>query len=298
MKLRLSGICIGHCTINMGEHAKQESEIEPQTFTSTSSTRSTPLNKNESSEQLKQRLRSLLRQHGGSTSEKSVSDTISQLCGLNPHHGHTAEWLHLFVGEFLALTCSNFPGRLKTDDPNLIQYTLGRLSFNTFQPQNLICTLRGVRNIVFPRTDGTYTHDLICDITVHLPDGDVDAEIWNKSYCSKVAISNRMNVYFTGSTMSPSPGVQEDEEMMAIWKNTFNQLAFEEAETERSFVQRIGHSFLRRFLGITLKHDTPFSVGLQFQKPFEGHLDVLYVDEEIRITKGNRGTIVIVERLE
>eukprot|EP00980_Cylindrotheca_fusiformis_P018443 scaffold6081_cov101-Cylindrotheca_fusiformis.AAC.6 len=110
---------------------------------------------------LKMRLRSLLIQHGGSTAHSEVIDTINQLTELNPTPANAPEWPTMFAGEFVAQTSPDFPGRLETEDPSVVQYTLGRLTFNTFQPQSTVCTLRGVRNLVHPRPGSNdFTYDL------------------------------------------------------------------------------------------------------------------------------------------
>jgi hypothetical protein len=273
---------------NMDHDARHERKSEEPSL---------PEDEQERSDLLKGHLRSLLAQHGGSTTQKDVVDAISHLSDLNPLHRHTPEWLELFMGEFLAQTSPNFPGRIKTEDADLVQYTLGRLSFNTFQPQNLVCTLRGVRNVVLPKPDGKFTYDFLYDTTVHLPGGDIDAEIWIESYCYKKEERDRMHVCFTGSTMTPSNAVLDDDAKMALWTGTFNKKAYDKAEAERSVVERITHWFLKRILGITVKHDTPYSFRLEFQRAFEGYFDILYLDEDIRITKGNRGTLVVVDRI-
>ena len=38
------------------------------------------------------------------------------------------------------------------------------------------------------------------------------------------------------------------------------------------------------------------SVSFEMKRCPHGYIDVLYLDEDLRITRGNRGTIVIVER--
>jgi len=203
------------------------------------------------------------------------------------------------MGEFLTQTCPSFPGRLPTTQKGdkRVQYTLGKLSFNTFHPNDLVCTLRGVRNVVAPKPDGTFTYHLICDTIVHLPEGDVEAEIVNESYCCKDDESNRIQIFFTGSKLSPSSTVIEDDGKMSLWSRTFNETTLEIAEAKRTYVGWMMNQMLKRMLGMNVRFDDSNSFRLEFKKPFHGHFDVLYLDEDMRITRGNRGTLVVVERM-
>ena len=56
---------------------------------------------------------------------------------------------------------------------------------------------------------------------------------------------------------------------------------------------------LKLLLGLTLPSDDESNTKFQFNMARSpvGYLDVLYLDEDLRVTKGNRGTIVIVERV-
>lgn len=247
---------------------------------------------------LKSRLRSLLDLHDGSIKEPDIVETIESLAALSPYQQHSREWLDLFTGEFLTQTSPSFPGRLPTKEGDKrAQYSLGKLSFNTFHPSDLVCTLRGVKNVVAPKSDGTFTYDLICDTIVHLPEGDVEAEIVNESYCCKDDESNRVHVFFTGSRLSPSNTVIEDDGKMSLWSRTFNNNTLEIAESKRSYFGWMMNKMLKRMLGMKVRFDDSNSFRLEFQKPFHGHFDVLYLDNELRVTRGNRGTIVVVERI-
>ncbi|CAJ1932412.1 unnamed protein product [Cylindrotheca closterium] len=249
---------------------------------------------------LKNHLRSLLDRYDGSTKHEDVIDAIGRLSTLSPYTEHSPVWLDLFMGEFFAQTSPNFPGRLPPahEGDTRVQYTLGKLSFNTFHPSDLVCTLLGVRNVIAPKSDGTFTYDLICDIIIHHEDGDIEAQICNESYCCKDDDeSNRVHVFFTGSKLSPAPAVIENEVKMSQWSNTFNEATLKTAAAERTYFGWFLHQLLKRMLGMNVRVGESNSFHLTFKKPFQGHIDVLYLDEEMRITKGNRGTLVVVERL-
>jgi len=266
-----------------------------------------PLERNESRrDQLKIQLRSLLSKYDGCTKHPDVISTIKELAGLYPavdncHHSP------LFCGTFVALTSPTFPGRLKpvAGEEGLLKYTLGRLSFNIFQPQKCVCTLRSVRNPVVDQVgekDGkkTFSYSIIMDVTIHTPEGDLPAIIVNDGYsfCNNKDINNRMMVKFTGGTLLPSHEVKSDIKKLRLWSKTFEG-AYKKAKKERSLGGRFSQSVLKTLLGLTLpKDDSSANLSFHFdmKRSPVGHFDVLYLDEGMRITKGNRGTIVVVER--
>ncbi|KAL3929822.1 MAG: hypothetical protein SGBAC_012042, partial [Bacillariaceae sp.] len=233
--------------------------------------------------QLKARLRSLLKHHDGSTEHTDVVDAIHSLSKLCPCNAQSPQWLDLFMGEFFVQTSPNFPGRLppayKGDER--VQYTLD------------------VRNVVAPKPDDTFTYHLICDIIIHTPEGDVEAEIRNESYCCKDDYeSNRVHVFFTGSKLSPAQSVIENNGLMALWSKIFNEATLKAAAAKRSYFGWMMDQILKRMLGMNVRLDDSHSFCLEFKKSIRGYIDVLYLDEEMRITKGNRGTLVVVERIQ
>jgi hypothetical protein len=112
---------------------------------------------NDARSHLKAKLKSLLEKYNGCTKHSEVVDVVNELTKLNPITKTCAQHA-LFAGEYYTLTAPTFPGRIKptnTDQEDIVQYTLGRISFNIFQPNKLICTLRSVRNPVQPRKELT-----------------------------------------------------------------------------------------------------------------------------------------------
>jgi PAP_fibrillin len=261
---------------------------------------------------LKAKLKSLLAKYNGCTKNKAVVDVVDQLAEMNPTTKNCAQ-SNLFQGEFYTLTAPTFPGRLKPltkDQEDIVQYTLGRISFNIFQPNKLVCTLRSVRNPVRPRTvqtkDGqtTFSYHLMLDITIHTPDGgDLPATMINEAYCYEHPdVNNRLMVTFTGGTLMPADEIVHDPTKLKLWETTF-QGAYQKADEERSYFGWFFHYFLKLLLGLTLPSDhrsqqdiLKNSFHFDMKRSPTGHMDVLYLDEDLRITKGNRGTIVIAER--
>lgn len=265
---------------------------------------------NESSQtsELKSQLKSLLVAHEGSTKHPDVIRVVEKLTTLNPARDDCAISLPSFLGEFTALTCPNFPGRIKNEEgqpSDLIQYTLGRLSFNIFQPSKLVCTLRSVRNPVAPTClvgkEGRkcFTYPLILDITIHTLDGDLPATLTNEGVCyENPEVKNRVMVSFTGGTLMPADELKTDASKLKLWAKTFEG-AYSKAAEERSYVGRIVQFILKMLLGLTMPTDDSLlehSFHFDMKRSPVGYLDVLFLDEDLRITKGNRGTTVVVQR--
>lgn len=186
-----------------------------------------------------------------------------------------------------------------------MQYTLGRLSFNIFQPNDLVCTVKSVRNPVHPQRnedDGTsvFSYHFIVDIIIHTPHGDLDATLINRGFCRKSeGRRDRMEVTFTGGTLIPRKCVTDDVIMLKLWNKTFSN-AYEKAKKERSYFGWVYHYCMKLFLGLTFPTDSrnlhDYAFHFDMKRPPKGFFDVLYLDDDMRITKGNRGTISILER--
>jgi PAP_fibrillin len=261
---------------------------------------------------LKAKVKSLLAKYNGCTKNSEVVDAINQLAELNPSTKGCAR-LEEFPGEFYTLTAPNFPGRIKPPphDDSVVQYTLGRLSFNIFQPNKLVCTLRSVRNPVKPTSrftkDGQriFTYHFVLDITIHSPDGhDLPATMINEAECYESPdFDNRLLVSFTGGTLLPAKELVSDPSLLKLWSKTFEG-AYRRADSERSYLGWFVHYIVKLLLGLTFPSDddsnneavvkNSFHFGMQ-RSPV-GYFDVLYLDGDLRITRGNRGTIVVVER--
>ena len=262
---------------------------------------------------LKNKLRSALARHNGSTKHPEVVQLINDLSKVNPTRGNVVD-SPLFHGEYSALTSPNFPGRIKPSkgQEDIVQYTLGRLSFNIFQPHKLVCTLRSVRNPVNIMTDADddlkakyegkvlINYPLILDITIHTPNGDLPAELQNEAFCYEHdTIADRLMVSFRGATLKPAAEVTADPTKLKLWVDTFEG-AYKKADDERSILGKVFQYIINLLLGLTL----PTDGDLMFKHSFHfdmkrspvGYLDLVYLDEEMRITKGNRGTLVVVER--
>jgi hypothetical protein len=266
---------------------------------------------------LKAKLKSLLAKYNGCTKNNEVIDIVNQLAELNPSSQNCAQ-LDVFQGEFYTLTAPSFPGRILRPkqhhyfdddvDDSIVQYTLGHLSFKIFQPNHLVCTLRSVRNPVMPTSKVTpegqrvFMYHLVLDITIHTPDGlDLPATMINEAHCHECPdVNNRLLVSFTGGTLMPAAELVNDTSLLKLWAKTFEG-AYLKADQERSYVGWFLYYIMKFFLGLTLPSDNNKDVmensfHFDMKRSPVGFFDVLYLDEDIRITRGNRGTVVVVER--
>eukprot|EP00529_Nitzschia_sp_RCC80_P023806 CAMPEP_0113453730 /NCGR_PEP_ID=MMETSP0014_2-20120614/7503_1 /TAXON_ID=2857 /ORGANISM="Nitzschia sp." /LENGTH=462 /DNA_ID=CAMNT_0000345123 /DNA_START=80 /DNA_END=1468 /DNA_ORIENTATION=+ /assembly_acc=CAM_ASM_000159 len=316
--------------------------------------------------ELKKQLRSLLLKYHGCTKHDDIRNVINQLTKVNPTSTNCTK-SNLFEGEYHTLTAPTFPGRIQPINNNVdnddvggldestaskvVQYTLGKLSFNLFQPNKLVCTLKSIRNPVrastkteppVPNANSTktaanmknkkmFSYHLVSDITIHTPDGqDLPATMMNEAWCyENPNLSNRLMVTFTGGTLMPSMETVEDSSKMQLWKQTFDE-AYRRADEERSYFGWMFYYFLKLLFGLSMtlpgtdtgsgdstlsssnaNNTTSTTTAMSMKTRREiaknsfhfdmkrsptGHFDVLYLDEDIRITKGNRGTVVVVER--
>ena len=278
-------------------------------------------------DELKSQLKSLLTKHNGCTKQKEVLEVIDQLVALNPVPKDCSK-NDFFTGQFDTLTAPPFPGKIENDD-NISQFTLGRLSFNIFQPNNLICTVKSIQNPVAVKTTkdneitsgggvNNFTYDFVVDmiITTTPSDGqknenqddgmygELEAIMINKGFCyPSNDVNNRMMVTFTGSSLRPKKSKNHDKNRAAmletLWTRNFAN-AYQKADQERSYSGWMMHYGLQWFLGLTYPTDNSEEEDHTFQfemkKPMSFHMDVLYLDKDIRITKGSRGTVVVAER--
>lgn len=224
----------------------------------------------------------------------------------------------------MTLSAPPFPGKIQNNDKNApAQFTLGRLSFNIFQPKNLICTLKSIRNPVCVRNTGnhksshsgtTFKYDVIMDLVVHtssnkdkndnhpkdIQESDLAATMITKGFCyPSPSVNNRMMVTFTGCSFTLE---NKNEVSKLLLKENFAN-AYRKADQERSCMGWMIHNVLKWFLGLTYPTDADaleeaYEFSYEMKKPPSAYIDVLYLDEDIRITKGSRGTIVVVDRMK
>ncbi|MEW6492584.1 MAG: PAP/fibrillin family protein [Cyanobacteriota bacterium] len=235
-------------------------------------------------------LRESLAAYGGNTKHESVVAAIEKLVSLNPTAA-PARSEALMDGQWLLISAPNFPnGELRADGKYV--YTLGRLAFNMFQPASLKIVIDRVWQPVIPVGNGQQrTHDIIVEFTtVDETIPTLQGIVRNLGVCEP-ADDDTLQVLFTGGELSP----KEQNEMEA-WTDVF---ANQSKPAKRSVKEKLMAIVVRMMFGIVPPQGMDQKTGrvsFKMQKSPKGKLKLLYLDEELRITRGERGTVLVCER--
>jgi len=204
----------------------------------------------------------------------------------------------LMFGQWKNLSAPQFPGRIiNENDPDKYQYTLGRISFNLFQPKDLICTLNKVTNVVQEMEAGDkgekrMTYSFVMDLTILTDHGDLPAELVMGGSASPQSDS-RCAVAFTTGEMKKGKAVDSTPDLKQRWDAVFGG-AYTQAAKTRGYLESIMMWMLKTAFKMEMPSDA--SMKYEMKRTMHGYVDVLYLDEDFRVTRGNRGTLVIVEK--
>ncbi len=235
-------------------------------------------------------LRQALAAYGGDTKHEAVAAAIEKLVYLNPT-AVPARSEALMDGQWLLISAPSFPNGEQRADGKYV-YTLGRLAFNMFQPTRLKIVIDRVLQPVVPVGDGQQrTHDIIVEFTTadeNTPT--LQGIVHNFGVCEPTH-DNILKVQFTGGALAP----KEQNEMEA-WKATFGN---QSKPPKRGLKEKLMAIGLRMMFGLVppqgMDHKTG-QVSFKMRRPPKGNLELLYLDEELRITRGERGTVLVCER--
>lgn len=205
----------------------------------------------------------------GSLSEESLT-LIAKLEKLNPYP-EARELPHLFNGCFGAVKSTlKQKGREERKDAGVFAttFTLGRVAFNAFKPLGQEVVITETYNHVGQASEDEYL--IISKISVKVGEGEEPLEglVVNAGKFSFVNPKD-MEVVFVSTTLRPLHPEKEND--LRRWKEVFQEA--NPSMDERGFV----------------------TVQLPAAK---GKLDLLYLDEEMRITKGNLGNVFVANRLK
>ena len=150
----------------------------------------------------------------------------------------------------------------------------------------------------------TLTYSIHIDMTIHTPNGvDLEAVMCHAALCFETPDDpNRLGVVFRGGSLAPTYAVQNDPALLEVWQETFAG-AYKKAAEQRSFMSGLMQKALGAALQLSFPTDEDVSkaedhsVSFEMKRSPKGYIDVLYLDQDLRITRGNRGTIVVVQRL-
>jgi len=205
-------------------------------------------------------------------------------------------------------------------------YALGRMSFDMFPRGDLTCSVRGTFNMVENVQDGLNTEGLIVpkslkqedlhgimtyniSVPFRIEDTNLHGILTNYGYMyPDPSIPNRYSVWFTRGVLEPDvyrhqknnnnndEGKMNLDEQAEIieneWKNIFSDMNRTLSEKAKCLAARL-------FLGVCTPEvmEDDGSMEYIFMKPLRAHCDVLYLDENLRIIKGNLGTIYVFYRI-
>jgi PAP_fibrillin len=224
---------------------------------------------------------------------EQVVAAIEKLASLNPTSAPTENG-SLLEGNWLLINAPNFPDRQPDEQEGYI-YNLGRLAFNMFEPVGLKVAIARVLQPVFPTgKENERTHDIVVEfetIDDNIPK--LKGMIKNLAVCVPVN-QDTVQVKFTGGELIPleSQNSEKMKEWLAIF-GTNNQ------KSQLNFQDRIMSLVMKWMFGIKKASEMNFETGKRsfvMNKSPKGLLKILYLDEELRITKGNRETILVCQR--
>mmetsp|Transcript_10060 Transcript_10060/g.25950 ORF Transcript_10060/g.25950 Transcript_10060/m.25950 type:complete len:324 (-) Transcript_10060:104-1075(-) len=247
--------------------------------------------------QAKDDFTSVLRSARGDTGDEEVQRKLKKL-GEMCAEGVSADTSRL-CGDFSIITSPDFPDCLGYDSNGNPQYTLGRMSFGMFEPKSTKCSILDIDNVVSDLGGKRFSYDVNVIFEV-ADDADGAAGIQGlMSTTGSCELSEdagderggRLNVTFTGGTISP-----RDTTDLAAWNSVFGESSIQPP----GIMDKVGAWIMGAVLGI----DKPLGGGdmttgvqrFSMNRAPQGWLDVIFMDDELRVTRGNRGSIVAVQR--
>lgn len=234
-------------------------------------------------------------------------------------------------GMWLTLSKPNWFGNLGQNDNGDPMYTLGRMSFDMFSPTNLVCSLQGNfnhvevvngedRKAMLDAVPKKLREEVECGKTIlrtyHIvtaftiepsmasfptaPNKDVMRPI--KGIMTTYGYSlpdpntpNRHSIWFTGGRIEPN----NDASDIQLWKDFFKL-----HPPKHSFGEKAKLLAVKLLMGATIPEEIDpedGSMNYVFTRPLGGHgmayVDVVYLDESLRIVRGQRGTTFVFSRV-
>lgn len=234
-----------------------------------------------------------LKTSGGDTNNKIVVAAIEKLALLNPNSA-PLENRSLLFGNWLLINAPNFLGR-QSDRQGRCIYTLGRLAFNMFEPVKILVEIERVLQPVFSVGEANeLTHDIVVEfktIDENIPE--LKGSVRNLAICSPKS-QDTLQVRFTGGELVPLE--TKEASKMKEWLKVFGQ---ESQKSQLSLREWISSVLIKSMFGITKASDIDSQTGKRtfvMKKSPKGILKILYLDDELRITRGNRETVLICQR--
>lgn len=230
-----------------------------------------------------------LAEYRGNTKSEAVMTAVKQLAQLNPTVS-PAKSESLLDNQWLLISAPNFPGGTLSEDGRY-SYTLGRLAFNMFQPTQLKVVIERVLQPVTPIEGQQRTHDIITEFTIQddrFPK--LQGIVHNFGVCTPYG-DDTLQVQFTGGTLAP-----KEDKITSEWISVFGE---QSSPAKKSLKDRWLNLIFKIMFGLVPPSGMDQSTGrvtFEMQKSPKGKLKILYLDEELRITLGERGMILVCQR--
>ena len=233
-------------------------------------------------------------------------------------------------GQWLSLSKPSYFASLGDNDNGDPMYTLGRMSFDMFSPTNLVCSLQGnfnpvevvseeqrkavletvpksLRDEVEAGNTVLRTYHIVAAFTIEsnlasfpdAPNKDVHRPI--KGIMTTFGYSlpdpdveNRHSIWFTGGRIEPN----NDPADIFAWKKLFIAHPPKHSLGEKAKLLAV-----KLLMGATVPKPMAEDGSMEytFTRPLGGHgmayVDVIYLDETLRIVRGHRGTVMVFSRL-
>ena len=233
-------------------------------------------------------------------------------------------------GMWLTLSKPSFFSSMGENDNGDPMYTLGRMSFDMFSPTNLVCSLQGNFNPVEVVTDDERkkmlecvpkalreevesgktelrTYHIVTAFTIepasaafpNSPNKDVRRPIkgimTTYGYClPDPNVMNRHSIWITGGRIESNNNPSD----ISDWHRLFSL-----HPPKHSFGEKAKLLAVKLLMGATVPEsiNKDGSMEYTFTRPIGGHgiayVDLVYLDETLRIVRGHRGTIFVFSRL-
>jgi len=242
----------------------------------------------------KSAVRAALAANEGQTKAPAVAEAVDALAAMNPT-ASPARATELY-GSWKQINSPEYPGMLGLDRDGKPQYTLGRLAFNLFEPKALVCSISDIGNPLSQREGDTDIIDYAIEIPIAFDAADgasVNGRLLNFAECA-ILSDDRVSVKFLGGELRPDTA---EAPPPAAWTATFGD-ALQSAK--KSVGGRITGWLMKKMMGLeppTAMATESGVMAYSMSRAPEGWLDVIFLDDEWRITRGNRGSVVIAERV-
>ncbi len=237
----------------------------------------------------KAELRKALATFGGDTKNEFVAAAIKKLSA--PALAMAPDrYGSLLEGKWLLISAANFPDGEQRSDGKWV-FTLGRIAFNMFQPIELKVVIDRVLQPVLSLAGEQRSYDIIVEFTTvdeRFPK--LAGVVRNLGVCQPISDSV-LQVKFKSGALEPQVPNQIND-----WKAVFGK---QRQSSNTSWKEKLSSTIFQVMFGLVPpKGMNPETGEISFtmHRSPKGSLKILYLDEELRITRGERGTVLVCER--